>query len=223
MGTINADEKKPDSVSFVLVYVSNQPRWMTENTLYIKSRLDLLPEYADKKAVLVSQHKEPTHEELMERIAAQLTQSIKFGRYGIEDGPEVECFDEDDNIVSLIVPGDSMDPVLELPKLARVDTPSVKYAPAEHEPIAVFVGHGATPKITGFKFLAWFRIEHVELFAANSADLAAEMQNKKWAADIDREWCVFQVSPFYLYLSLSFLLSFCVSLWPSGSPRAAHG
>ena len=168
---------------------------MTENTLYIKSRLHLLPEYADKKALLVAQHKEPTHEELMDRIAGMLTESIQFGRYGIEDGPEVECFDEDGQIVSLIVPGDWMPEDHELPRFASVDTPSIKYRPAEHEPIAVYAGYGDVPHLTGFKFIAWFLIEEIELFAANSSDLAGKMHAKKWSGDMNREWQVFSTPP----------------------------
>jgi hypothetical protein len=166
---------------------------MTENTIYIKSRLELLPEYAAKKTVLLEQHKEPSHEEMMERLTAKLTESIKFDQYGIEDGPDMECFDEEDNISSLLVPGDWMSKSRELPRFATVDTPSVKYNPAEHEPIAVYAGYGADPDKTGFKFVSWFFIEEIELFAANSVDLARKMHDKKWSADMDREWYVFQV------------------------------
>lgn len=176
---------------FALIYAANQPQWMTENTVYIKSRLHLLPEYADKHALLVAQHKEPTPEELMARITAKLTESIQFDRYGIDDGPDMECFDEDDNITSLLVPGDWMPEVHELPRVAGVDTPSVKYRPASREPIAVYAGYGSLPDVTGFKFIAWFLIDEIELFAADSSDLAGRMQAKKWTADMGREWYVF--------------------------------
>ena len=188
VGTINSSEENPDKAVFALIYAENQPQWMTENTVYIKSRLHLLPEYAEKHALLVAQHKEPTHEELMARVTAKLTESIRFGRYGIDDGPDVECFDEDDNITSLLVPGDWMPEIHELPSVAGVDTPSVKYHPAKHEPIAVYAGFGSIPDVTGFKFISWFLIEEIELFAANSSDLAGRMQAKKWTANMGREW-----------------------------------
>jgi hypothetical protein len=194
LSTINSSEEKPDGIGFALIYVANQPQWMTENTIYVKSHLDLLPEYVAKKAILLEQHKEPTHEEMMERVIAMLTESIKFGQYGIEDGPDMECFDEEGNISSLLVPGDWMDESRELPNLATVDTPSVKYSPAEQNPIAVFAGYGLDPGKTGFKFVSWFLVEEIELFVANSDDLARKMHDKKWSADMNHEWYVFHRS-----------------------------
>jgi len=205
VGTINSGEDKPDGASFALIYVNNQPHWMAENTIRVTSRLHLLPEYADKKALLLAGYKELSDEELSDeelkaRISATLTESIKFGRYGIEDGPDVEIFDgedsdAEDNIAGLIIPGEWMPENHESPEFASVDTPSVKYAPAAHDPIAVFAGYGNNPDVTGFKFVAWFLIEEIELFAPNSVDLARKMRDEKWAADIGREWYVFSICP----------------------------
>lgn len=166
---------------------------MSENIIYIKSRLTLLPEYADNKATLLKQHKEPSHEEVMERLADKLTETIKFVQYGLEDGPDMELFNQDDSISSMIVPGDWMPKaakIHELPRIAAVDTPSVKYRPGAHDLIAVFAGYGDTSDVTGFKFIAWFLAEEIELFAAGSRDLARKMHDKKWDADFNREWYV---------------------------------
>lgn len=174
-------------MAFVLIYNANQPEWMPKNTIYAKSNLQLLPGYAEQKALQDEQHKEPTTEELKTRITAKLTESIKFRCYdGLEDGPDMELHDAYGN-ASMIIPGDWMVKTHELPKFAKVDTPSVKYQPAEHKPIAVF---STKPKNIGFSFIAWFLVEEVELFAAHSVDLARMMQEKKWPGEISRDWYV---------------------------------
>jgi hypothetical protein len=185
---------------------------MSENIVHIKSRLTLLPEYAENKATLLKQHKEPSHEEVMERLTAKLTETIKFRKYGIEDGPDMELFDEEGSISSLIVPGDWMSEAHELPRIAAVDTPSVKYRPAAHEPIAVYAGYGNNPDATGFNFIAWFLVEEIELFAAGSLDLARRMHDKKWDADMGHEWYVI-----FKYFKTHFLL-----LLPSERGRDIH-
>ncbi|KAK4122197.1 hypothetical protein N657DRAFT_599105 [Parathielavia appendiculata] len=191
--TINSSKDLPDAAAFALIYVANQPQWMTENTIYVKSCLDLLPEYAAKKAILLEQHKEPSQVEQAARVVAQLTESVKFERYGIDDGPDIECFDEEDNISSIVIPGDWMSESRELDKPAYVDTPSVKYHPTEHGPIAVYASYGIEPDKRGFKFVAWFLIEEIELFAANSRDLARKMQHKTWSADMRCEWAAIKL------------------------------
>lgn len=191
MSSINSGEENPNGVSFAIVHVQNQPQWMSENIIYVKSNLHLLPQYAEKKSLLLENHNEISHEELVERIAAELTQSVKFDRYGIEDGPDVEVFDEEGEITSLVLPGDWMPVNHESPKFASVDTPSVKYAPVSDDPIAVFAGYKSDSNSSGFKFVAWFFIEEIELFAANSLDLARKMHDKKWTGDIGHEWYVF--------------------------------
>jgi len=205
LGTINTSEDKPGAIAYALIYTANQMHWMDDNTLYIKSHLDLLPGYAEKKAVLVANHQEMDYDQVMDGISARLTETIKFGRYGIEDGPDIECFDEDGNISSLIVPGDWMDKSFELPKAATVGSPSVAYAPGHHEPFAVYAGNGSNPDRNGFKFIAWFFIEKVELFAANSVALARKMHAEKWEADMNREWYVSCVSFFLSIPPLCFL------------------
>ncbi|KAK3902439.1 hypothetical protein C8A05DRAFT_15494 [Staphylotrichum tortipilum] len=188
LSTINASEDKPDAIAYALIYTANQIHWKDDDTIYIKSRLDLLPGYAKKKAVLVANHKEMDFDQVMDGISARLTETIKFGHYGIEDGPDVECFDEDGSISSLIVPGDWMSESFELPKAATVGTPSVQWAPENHEPFAVYTARGENPGKNWFKFIAWFFIEKIELFAANSVALARKMQATKWEADMNREW-----------------------------------
>ncbi len=188
--TINGTMDKPDAIAYALVYTANQSHWMDDNTLFIKSHLDILPGYEDDKAILDSNHKEMDYDQMMEGITARLTETIRFGRYGIEDGPDVECFNEDDNITSLIVPGDWVEESFELPRAASVVTPSVAYTPDYHQPFAVYAGNGRNPDRTGFKFIAWFFVQKVELFAAKSAALARKMQSARWEADINHEWCV---------------------------------
>ncbi|KAH6641033.1 hypothetical protein F5144DRAFT_641677 [Chaetomium tenue] len=188
MSTINSGEEKPDGVSFAIVHVQTQPQWMDKNIIYVKSNLHLLPEYAEKKSLLLENHKEMGQEELMDRTTAELTQSIKFNRYGVEDGPDVEIFDSEGQISSLILPGDWMSVSHEPPLFASVDTPSIKYTPVFVDPLAVFAGYRNDSNSTGFKFVAWFLIEEIELFAANSLDLARKMHDKKWSSDIGHEW-----------------------------------
>ncbi|KXX72865.1 hypothetical protein MMYC01_210299, partial [Madurella mycetomatis] len=55
--------EKLDSVAYTLLYFDDHPHWHGEDIIYVKSKLKLLPDYAEKKALLVKQHKEPSHEE----------------------------------------------------------------------------------------------------------------------------------------------------------------
>lgn len=181
VGVLNNSEASPSNLAYVVLTLGEHPHWHGQDTIYVKSRLELLPEYAEKKAQLVEQHKEPSHEEKMERIIAQMTESINFKRYGIEDGPDVECYDNQGNCKSIIVPGDWMSKAYELPEIAGcVDTPSVKYRPAEAEAIAVYA---CRKWDEGYFFVAWFVIEEIELFAANSLALAYMAHDKKWYVD----------------------------------------
>lgn len=182
---LNPSEEFPNGVAFAVVYIDNMNSWMTEDTIYVSSDLHLLPEYAEHKALHVKDHKQPTMEDLTARITAKLTESIDFKRYGIEDGPDMELFDEEDNILSLIVPGDWMSESHEQHGLASVETPSIKYAPAEKQAVAVYTNSLVR---SGLKFIAWFTIEEVELFAARSADLLKSMRGKKWEGDVEHEW-----------------------------------
>lgn len=70
ISVINNSEVKRDGVAYALLYFDDHPHWHGEDINYVKSKLELLPEYAEKKAVLVKQHKEPSHEEKMKRIVA---------------------------------------------------------------------------------------------------------------------------------------------------------
>ncbi|GAB1314499.1 hypothetical protein MFIFM68171_04709 [Madurella fahalii] len=186
VSVINNSEAKPDSVAYALLYFDDHPHWHGEDILYVKSNLELLPEYAEKKALLVKQHKEPSNEEKTKRTVAQLTESINFKRYGIEDGPDMEYYDAHGNSKTIIIPGNWMPKVYELPEMAScVDTPSVKYCPAKKDAIAVY---SCRKWDEGYFFVAWFVIDEVELFAANSLALARKARERKWTTDISREW-----------------------------------
>ncbi|KAJ4288222.1 hypothetical protein N0V88_007411 [Collariella sp. IMI 366227] len=182
---LNPSEEFPNGVAFAVIYTDNMNSWMTNDTIYVSSDLHLLPEYAKHKALLVKDHKETTKEELAARITAKLTESIDFKRYGIQDGPDMELFDEDDNILSLIIPGDWMAEGHEQHGLASVETPSIKYGPAEKQAVAVYTNSLVR---SGLKFIAWFTIEKIELFAAGSVDLLKSMRGKKWEGDVEHEW-----------------------------------
>ncbi|KAL2130051.1 hypothetical protein VTI74DRAFT_6945 [Chaetomium olivicolor] len=190
VSTLNPSEEFPDGLAVALVYLDDQPRWMSEDIIYADSRLDLLPEYQEQRSLVDRQQTEPTPEDLMARITAELTESIDFKRYGLEDGPDMEVFDEDDNIQAMVVPGEWMQKSHELPELARVDTPSIKYAPTRKQAVAVYMNSSVK---SGFKFIAWFAIEEVELFAAKSVDLVRNMQEKNWEGDIEHDWAAIKL------------------------------
>lgn len=190
--TLNSSEENPNGVAFLMVWLDHQLHWSKESTVYAKSNLDLLPDYADQKAQLIEQHAEPTPEEQKIRIRAKLTESIQFDRYGLEDGPDMECLDEHGNAIAMIVPGDYMPVCYELPEIAPFDTPTVKYWPAKEaqQPIAAF---GNVYGSRGFEFLEWVFIEQVELFAANSVALACLMRDKHLGGDVTRDWAAVKV------------------------------
>ncbi|KXX72864.1 hypothetical protein MMYC01_210298 [Madurella mycetomatis] len=79
-----------------------------------------------------------------------------------------------------------MPKVYQLPEIASyVDTPSVKYHPAEQEAIAVY---SYRKWDEGYFFVVWFTIGEIELFAANSLALPRQAREKKWTTDISQEW-----------------------------------
>lgn len=177
---------------------------MKNSTIYIKSRLHLLPGYAEKKAMLLQGAKETSHEDTMERRAVRLSDCRRLQRHRIEDGPDMEVFDDRGQIILMLIPED-MYP--ETPEMATVDTPSVQYTPPGHDAIAVFVGK---PKLAGYRFIAWFLVMDVELFAPNSTALLNKMEEANLSGDPGREWYVplSQCSSLDGFVSQSYLVSY---------------
>ncbi|KAK0667064.1 hypothetical protein QBC41DRAFT_304720 [Cercophora samala] len=190
---LNSSEANPDGVAFAIVDVNDQPLWTKYGGIvYTNSRLHLLPDYAKNKAALLSQHQEATEKEKLRRIIDATTEDIKFHRYGLEDGPDMETYDPHGNVTGMIVPGEWQKKKYENPILAGCNnTASLKYTPGPHSPIAVFE---IFPGDDRAQFILWFRIEEIELFAANSAALVEKFHQIGLNGAVDTEWAALKLS-----------------------------
>ncbi|VBB75782.1 Putative protein of unknown function [Podospora comata] len=190
--TINSGEGNPDGIAFAIVHEDDQPLWKSHGIVYTNSRHYLLPGYDEKKAALVAQHQEATEEEKVHRSINATTENIKFRRYGLEDGPDMEIFGLYGNISRIVVPGEWQKKKHESPILVGCNnTPSVKHTPGLHSPIAVFE---TLPDDDRVQYISWFRIEEIELFAANSAALAKNLHQVGMDGGVDTEWATLKLS-----------------------------
>ncbi|KAK4201987.1 hypothetical protein QBC40DRAFT_322519, partial [Triangularia verruculosa] len=190
--TVNSSEANPAGVSFAIIHNDDQPLWKDQHVIYTNSRLHLLPHYAENKATLVSQHQEATEEQKANRLMRAITENIQFGRYGLEDGPDMEVFDMyDEFATSMVVPGDWQKKKYEKPNLVGCNnTASVKYTPGSHAPLAVFE---TVPGDDRVEYISWFRIAEIELFAANSAALVKNFHKMGLVGSIDSEWATLKL------------------------------
>ncbi|KAK4139273.1 uncharacterized protein C8A04DRAFT_16001, partial [Dichotomopilus funicola] len=191
---LNATVDNPTVVSYILVSLAKQPDFLKNNIIYAKARLNLLPGYAEKKGLLLEASQGTSHDEMTERRAVRLSAPRRLPRYQIEDGPDMEVFDDGGQIISMLVPS-------ETPEVTAVNTPTMKYIPPVHDGIAVFAGK---PKAAGFRFAGWFTAMEVELFAPNSTALLNKIEAAKLSGDPGREWYV--AIPLTTDLSLPTLL-----------------
>ncbi|KAH6626502.1 hypothetical protein B0J18DRAFT_424977 [Chaetomium sp. MPI-SDFR-AT-0129] len=178
IGILNATVDNPTVVSYILVSLAKQPDFLKNNIIYAKARLNLLPGYAEKKGLLLEAGQGTSHDEMTERRAVRLSAPRRLPRHQIEDGPDMEVFDDRGQIISMLVPS-------ETPEVTAVNTLTMKYTPPVHDGIAVFAGK---PKAAGFRFAGWFTAMEVELFAPNSTALLNKIEAAKLSGDPGREW-----------------------------------
>lgn len=57
-GTLNASRESDGKLAFVLVFHDAHPRWASDKVIYVKSNLELLPEYRERKDEAVKRQQE---------------------------------------------------------------------------------------------------------------------------------------------------------------------
>ncbi|KAK0739387.1 hypothetical protein B0T21DRAFT_409737 [Apiosordaria backusii] len=190
--TINSSEGNPSGVAFAIINDDDQPLWKDHSIVYTNSRLHLLPGYAEKKAALIAQYQEATEQEKLIRVIEATTENVKFARYGIEDGPDMEVFDPHGFACEIIVPGEWQKKKHENPILIGFNnTPSIKYTPGPHPPLAVFK---TLPDDDRVQYILWFRIVEIELFAAKSVALAKNFHKFGVDGSLESEWAALKLS-----------------------------
>ncbi|KAK4176036.1 hypothetical protein QBC36DRAFT_346621 [Triangularia setosa] len=172
--TINGSEANLGGVAFAIINDDDQPLWNNQ-----------------KKAALVSQIQEATEEENIIRVIGVTAENIKFGRYGLEDSPDMELFIHMDFALVVL-------PIIKQKKkhenlnlVGCNNTSSIKYTPGPQPPPAVFK---TLPDDGRIQYLLWFRIVEVELFAAHSAALLKNFHQIGLDSAMDAEWAAARLS-----------------------------
>ncbi|KAK0636424.1 hypothetical protein B0T17DRAFT_613158 [Bombardia bombarda] len=185
--TMHDSEAHPGDLTFVLLNTDNQRHWASHKILYIKSRLELLPEFVEKQTIMDARAKQ------LQEVgdAAHLTENIKLRRYNLEDGPDLEVYGEDGNDMGMVVPDERVgkyDDDSNYPEVELVDIPALKYQPSEHMPVDVYTTHGSGDDF--FELDGSYTVETIELLAKNSVDLNVKMHKNRWNARMGFDWVV---------------------------------
>ncbi|KAL7621471.1 hypothetical protein AAE478_008794 [Parahypoxylon ruwenzoriense] len=189
--TFHDAEAHQGQLSYVLLFHGANTRWATDRIIFAKSRLELLPEYAAKKA---EYGEWPLPQPLK---SAQLPKAEETNTPGAtsttEDGPDAdassqpaaEVSNENDNARPVSTAADSS-PIVEKenpePPSPFPAIPPIDYVPsAPFHPIAAFEEHRRYSPYgdTSFAFAGWYKIVRINVLAPRSAELV-RMQHQKW-------------------------------------------
>lgn len=157
--TLHAAASDPAKLAFITLFRGAHPRWTTDNVIFTKSRLGLLPGCSEYE-----EHATPT---------APANHESNHGGSNVADSEYIRtsssaagCQELDKN--DWVQDVDAFTPVEEAP------------APLT-DPIAVF-----NETASGFKFVGWYRVIRITILEPQTAELK-HMLDQKWAPP-DPSW-----------------------------------
>lgn len=198
LSTLNNSAERPFELTWLLLHKGQNPRWKTDNIVFAKTSLNLLPDYFEKKDKTIREWEK--HDPQDSNIEDQ-SSSLKQSSLDVQESRPRPTAEQNDHHEDQNADGSSP----EVPKDAEnVDTafdvesiesytrrrqlrinsaPAIDWEPSAQPPlppIAVF--HEAHQK--EYRFIGWYTISRVTILAPYSQELV-RMLEQKWTV-LDR-------------------------------------
>ncbi|KAJ9617182.1 hypothetical protein H2200_000903 [Cladophialophora chaetospira] len=172
--TLHDSATSPGKLAYVLLFNDANPRWESDNIIFTKSSLDLLPAELAKKAETTTPTSEPVAtssiwtDEVIDSLAASngvAAQERDFGKAETQEAESVKMS------------------ISDLP--ARHDDPK-STSQQQLPPIAIFSQGARFSKLRpSFTFQGYYRITNLQFLEPNTPDLARMLQ-QKWTVTNQR-------------------------------------
>ncbi|KAK8000201.1 hypothetical protein PG990_012801 [Apiospora arundinis] len=201
--TFHDSASQVDQLAYVTLFKNANPRWGSDQIVFAKSNLGLLPDYrtqtAGKEEYFPQPGKGSTIEDGQSR-PSQVWDNVSGSEEGKECRDEPGSAEAQAQLLSGLqetesrkweeattssehhapdddgstATGSHPSSKSEGNERQLVGTPSMDYVPSPHTPIAVFEDLGHSE----FKFAGWFSVAHVSILAPHSHDLVRMLQQK---------------------------------------------
>ncbi|QDS67701.1 hypothetical protein FKW77_005541 [Venturia effusa] len=175
--TLNNAADNKHGLSYVLLFRGANPRWKSHNIIFVKSNLDILPEYYERTDEWIAQYPRDIIEQQLAPEPAPTTSRMMTRDVRLE-------LEEEENAT----PSDAAEQPSRrsrpsLTELAPI--PPLDYTPTVKAPIAVFEQIGGRQTGESFKFAGWFELQNVAIIAPYSEALK-KLLAQKWQSDVDK-------------------------------------
>lgn len=174
--TLNNSAASKDGLSYVLLFRGANPRWKSDNLIFVKSNLDILPEYFDRTEEWIKEYPRDIIEKNAPIAEVNGTTSSRLTR-----DVRLELQEEDKKTED----GMSTAEQPKMPSLTELaPIPPLDFAPSTATPIAIFDQVGARAHGGGFKFAGWYIIQNIAIIAPYSEPLK-RLLAQKWQSEVD--------------------------------------
>lgn len=177
--TLNNSVSNKDGLSYVLLFRGANPRWKTDNIIFVKSNLDILPDYYDQTEKWILQYPRDIIEQHVAPEPAPTSSRMMTRDVRLELEEEEEA--------KVAAPADVAETPKKLSKPSLTELapiPPLDYTPTVATPIAVFEQVGGRQSGDSFKFAGWYTLQHVAIIAPFSEPLK-RLLAQKWQFDVD--------------------------------------
>lgn len=174
--TLNNSVAAKDGLSYVLMFRGANPRWKSDNIIFVKSNLDILPDYYERTEEWIKQYPRDIIEKHVapEPVATSSRMMTRDVRLELDEEEEKKTGVQDATVDQPKKPS--------LTELAPI--PPLDYKPSAATPIAIFEQVGGRQSGESFKFAGWYTIQNVAIIAPYSEPLK-RLLAQKWQTDVD--------------------------------------
>ena len=187
--TLNASAQNPALLKYIVLHLDQNPRWKADGIIFVKSNLNLLPEFRQQKERaqnaleftnkptddVVAEHQEEKDSTPNDAMEQQDSSNVSLKSH-MHELPLIESQSQDLEISSRTERGS-----LRETNSLVVPSPPIDYVPSDHPPIAVFE---QIVRLRGehrrqFAFVGWYVVSQISILAPNSQELV-RMLGQKW-------------------------------------------
>ncbi|KAE9974716.1 hypothetical protein EG328_003673 [Venturia inaequalis] len=178
--TLNNAADHKDGLAYILLFRGANPRWQSDKIIFVKSNLDLLPDYYERTDEWIDQYPRDIIEKNVAAEPAPTTSRMmtRDVRLELEDEEKAKASEPTEATEQPKKP--SKPSLTEL-----VPIPPLDYTPSVRRPIAVFEQIGGRQSGESFKFAGWFELQHVAIIAPYSEALK-RLLAQKWQSEVDK-------------------------------------
>ena len=161
--TLNDSLEEQGSLTHVLLFHGANPRWLSDRIIFVKSNLEILPEYREAKVKRAAARPGDSSAGTEEQ-GAQETRTVT------EEEDDSEPTDE------------GIRQRQRRHSITVDDEPAIDITPSNPKSIAIFEQSPRSQRTSGFSFTGYHKISHIALLAPRSKELT-RMLEQKWARE----------------------------------------